>query len=151
MGWRDVFVFVPESLLIVLSVVVLMVDVDNDLVYGDLLQIYNRIQSIENGEDDGDQRVKLVVVGDGAVGKTSLLKTFADGVFPKKYVPTVFENYTKPLELNDGRKINLMLWDTAGQEDYGRFCFCVAYFRPFETFELSWYACCAYLFFFGYF
>ena len=31
---------------------------------------------------------RCVVVGDGGVGKTSLLSTFATGVFPEDYVPT---------------------------------------------------------------
>jgi small GTP-binding protein len=65
--------------------------------------------------------VKLVAVGDGAVGKTSLLITFATDKFPPKYVPTVFENHTKQMKRDkDGSNVILQLWDTAGQEDYDR-------------------------------
>ncbi|KAK1848144.1 GTP-binding protein RHO3 (Ras family protein) [Colletotrichum chrysophilum] len=36
---------------------------------------------------------KLVLLGDGACGKTSLLNVFTRGYFPTVYEPTVFENY----------------------------------------------------------
>merc|ERR1712130_985615 len=39
--------------------------------------------------------------------------------FPKEYVPTVFENYVTDIEV-DGVKVELEMWDTAGQEDYDR-------------------------------
>ncbi|KAF7338988.1 GTP-binding protein Rho1 [Mycena venus] len=64
-------------------------------------------------------RRKLVIVGDGACGKTSLLIVFSHGTFPEVYVPTVFENYVADIEV-DGKNIELALWDTAGQEDYDR-------------------------------
>jgi len=78
--------------------------------------------STSTGENDltSAKRVKLVVVGDGAVGKTSLLISYATGEFPTDYVPTVFENYTAQMKRNNGETILLHLWDTAGQEDYDR-------------------------------
>jgi len=60
---------------------------------------------------------KLVVVGDGACGKTCLLVTFATGKFPEQYVPTIFETYVAHLTI-DNKPIQLGLWDTAGQEAY---------------------------------
>ncbi|KAF7637122.1 Ras-like GTP-binding protein Rho1 [Meloidogyne graminicola] len=64
-------------------------------------------------------RRKLVIVGDGACGKTCLLIVFSKDDFPEVYVPTVFENYVADIEV-DQRQVELALWDTAGQEDYDR-------------------------------
>jgi Ras homolog gene family, member A len=64
-------------------------------------------------------RRKLVVVGDGACGKTCLLIVFSKDTFPEVYVPTVFENYVADIQI-EGKQIELALWDTAGQEDYDR-------------------------------
>ncbi|XP_067685448.1 transforming protein RhoA-like [Haliotis asinina] len=66
-----------------------------------------------------DRRRKLVIVGDGACGKTCLLAVFTKDEFPDVYVPTVFETYIADIEV-DGKQVELALWDTAGQEDYDR-------------------------------
>ncbi|TFY72316.1 hypothetical protein EVG20_g696 [Dentipellis fragilis] len=62
---------------------------------------------------------KVVVCGDGACGKTSLLNVFTRGFFTQVYEPTVFENYVHDLYVDD-QLVELSLWDTAGQEEFDR-------------------------------
>jgi len=68
---------------------------------------------------DEPRQVKLVVVGDGGVGKTCLLICYCKGDYPKEYVPTVFDNYVVSLTAG-GELVELSLYDTAGQEEYDR-------------------------------
>ena len=64
-------------------------------------------------------RKKLVIVGDGACGKTCLLTVFSKDRFPEGYVPAVFEGYVADIEV-DNKQVELALWDTAGRKDYDR-------------------------------
>merc|ERR1712037_699717 len=70
-------------------------------------------------EEEGPEStvLKVVIIGDGAVGKTALMVRFRDGKFPTDYVPTVFEMNAKKVEV-DGESFELRLWDTAGQKAY---------------------------------
>ena len=61
---------------------------------------------------------KLVLVGDGGVGKTTFVKRHKTGEFEKKYVATVGAEVHK-MDFTTGRgQIMFNVWDTAGQEKY---------------------------------
>ncbi len=66
---------------------------------------------------DTDRTIKCVVVGDGAVGKTCMLISYATDKFPHEYIPTVFDNYVVTLKIGE-ETFTLGLFDTAGQEDF---------------------------------
>lgn len=62
---------------------------------------------------------KVIVIGDPAVGKTSLLTKFAKNTFEERYIATVGVNIVKePITLDDSTTINLMFWDVAGQPQF---------------------------------
>jgi len=63
-------------------------------------------------------RFKIVVIGDGAVGKTSLIKKFTKGTFEKDYVKTIGAQFSKYHKKINGDMIRLLFWDIAGQDDF---------------------------------
>ncbi|KAI9468263.1 MAG: ras family-domain-containing protein [Benjaminiella poitrasii] len=65
-------------------------------------------------------RKKIVLVGDGGCGKTCLLNVYTRGYFPLVYEPTVYENYVQDVIINEQLRVELTLWDTAGQEEFNR-------------------------------
>ncbi|XP_069134536.1 GTP-binding nuclear protein Ran-like [Argopecten irradians] len=63
---------------------------------------------------------KLIVVGDGGVGKTTFVKRHLTGEFEKKYIATIGAE-VHPMKFYTTRgTIQFNVWDTAGQEIHGR-------------------------------
>ena len=63
-------------------------------------------------------RFKIVVVGDGAVGKTSLIKKYTKGTFEKDYIKTIGAQLSKYNKEINEVMIRLIFWDIAGQDDF---------------------------------
>ena len=65
---------------------------------------------------------KLILAGNGGVGKTAFVKRLLTGEFTKGYSPTLGAE-DHPLEFHTNRgPIRFNVWDTAGQEGRGGLC-----------------------------
>ncbi|XP_051802192.1 rho-related GTP-binding protein RhoU-like isoform X2 [Acanthochromis polyacanthus] len=67
-----------------------------------------------------ERKVNCVLVGDGAVGKTSLVVSYTTNGYPTEYTPTAFDNFTVMVVV-DGKPVRLQLCDMAGQDELERF------------------------------
>ncbi len=63
-------------------------------------------------------RFKITVIGDGAVGKTSLIQKFTNDNFKEDYIKTIGAQFSIFDKKIDGDKIKLLFWDIAGQDDF---------------------------------
>jgi len=63
-------------------------------------------------------KFKIVVIGDGGVGKTSLIKKFTHGTFKEDYIKTIGAQFTKLDKLINGDEVSLVFWDIAGQSSF---------------------------------
>ena len=70
----------------------------------------------EKSENSGAPKIyKITVLGETAVGKTSLLERFSDNVFEESRLATIGINFlSKTILMDDGQRLCLRLWDTAG-------------------------------------
>jgi small GTP-binding protein len=68
--------------------------------------------------DDKGFGFKITIIGDPAVGKTSLIKKYTQGSFQKDYISTLGTQFSKYEEIIEGEKVELFLWDIAGQDSF---------------------------------
>lgn len=81
--------------------------------------------------------IKLVVIGDSGVGKSSLIHFFQKGFFTDNFKPTIGADFAnKEVQIDNDHQVVLQIWDTAGQERFqslssafyrGADCCCIVY------------------------
>ncbi|HME54108.1 MAG TPA: Rab family GTPase [Candidatus Lokiarchaeia archaeon] len=63
---------------------------------------------------------KIIVIGDPAVGKTSLILRFTDNAFRQTYLPTIGTNLSDKVINYENENIELVFWDIAGQSKFNK-------------------------------
>ncbi len=73
-------------------------------------------------DDEGESlQYKVIVVGDGAVGKTSLINRFCEDAFQQSYKQTIgLDFYVKRLTLPGNVNVTMQIWDIGGQQIGGK-------------------------------
>jgi small GTP-binding protein len=61
---------------------------------------------------------KITVIGNGGVGKTSLIRKYTKGSFQKEYIKTLGAQFSKYDEKIEDNTVKLFFWDIAGQEQF---------------------------------
>eukprot|EP01026_Neomeris_dumetosa_P055272 TRINITY_DN50135_c1_g3_i1.p2 TRINITY_DN50135_c1_g3~~TRINITY_DN50135_c1_g3_i1.p2 ORF type:complete len:231 (-),score=28.97 TRINITY_DN50135_c1_g3_i1:255-947(-) len=71
-------------------------------------------------EEDLERELKILVVGDGGVGKSSMIRKFCRNQFSNDYKKTIGVDFLeKNVHVPElGEDVRLFLWDTAGQENF---------------------------------
>ncbi|CAD7959079.1 unnamed protein product [Amoebophrya sp. A120] len=116
-------------------------------------QVQQRPQVVEDSSDSEEElefdQVKILVLGDGAVGKTSLIQRFVNDHFAQSYKQTIGVDFcTKRLtfEKPTTKQVCLQIWDIGGQSIGGKMiqsylhkadavllCYDITSFQSFEN------------------
>jgi len=71
-------------------------------------------------EEDFEKEVKVVVLGNGCVGKSSMIRRYCMGTYTDEYKKTIGVDFLEKTRWIDsiGEDVRMMVWDTAGQEEF---------------------------------
>lgn len=75
--------------------------------------------------------IKVLIVGNGAVGKSSMIQRYCKGIYTNDYKKTIGVDFLEKKKNFDGEDLRLMIWDTAGQEEFDAMT--KAYYRDAEA------------------
>ena len=97
-----------------------------------------------------NKSISCIVIGDGYIGKSSLVKSFLEKAYKPACVPTVFDNFNTKVQFND-ESYEFKIKDTSGQSEYNRLrslaysdascillCFSLADRNSFENIKQAW-------------
>ena len=62
--------------------------------------------------------IKIILLGDTGVGKSSIIKRYIEDSFEENLSSTIGSNFLEKIEKIKGQKVRLEVWDTAGQEEF---------------------------------
>lgn len=71
-----------------------------------------------NNENDNQEYTKIIIIGEQAVGKSSIIMRYVDQDFDLNMIGTAGVDFRKKLINIDGNEIKLMIFDTAGQQRF---------------------------------
>lgn len=72
-----------------------------------------------NSSQPTQYNFKVVLLGEGCVGKTSIVLRYVEDKFNPQHISTLQASFlTKKVNLDNGNKVQLNIWDTAGQERF---------------------------------
>ena len=69
-------------------------------------------------EENKIPEIKVILLGEAAVGKTSIIRRFYNKTFDITESSTISMSYVDKIVELDGKKYKLNIWDTIGQESY---------------------------------
>lgn len=110
-----------------------------DEIHGNLDKLVESLRAAElastdglafpDGEQEQDKpepkmvsaKYKIVVCGDPAVGKTMTVLQYTSKAFKRTYMPTIGVNVTEKALEHDGKLVNFIIWDVAGQAKFSSF------------------------------
>ena len=73
---------------------------------------------LEENNNLPEIKLKLLIIGDSNVGKTSMLLNYTDNYFPESHLATIGVEYKVKELVTEDYNITLQIWDTAGQERF---------------------------------
>lgn len=62
----------------------------------------------------GKKQVQIIILGDGAVGKTSIIKRYSDKEFDEEHITTLGLDFVTKKYTYDNIDTTIKIWDTAG-------------------------------------
>ena len=72
----------------------------------------------QSNSEANSSEVKVVILGDANVGKTSITMQYCKNVFQNSYIATIGAAFLQKRVVKDGNVINFQIWDTGGSERF---------------------------------